>query len=250
MIDFFVDRIMCSARRTHRTDCRCFGEIFTVDGIDGRFVSHPESQTIIIYCHGNRCNICSCTYFAEFIDFANVVLFDYHGFGTSTNTPVSPEHAQGYATYSPEGLALDTRTVIEFIQELFPDHKIIVYAHSLGAGVALAAVPLLRKPVDGLILEGAFCCLSDIVTLPRWMSWLIDLDGKFDSSRNISQIICPILIVHSVDDEVVPYSQSQMLETYANKGPAVKMLYLTGQHERPVYTETYKQALKDFLSEN
>lgn len=250
----YINRLICSPRREHYPDCKCslLGTRFSVDGIDGLYV-YRGSQSVVIYCHGNKRNICSCTYLlhtANFIDSADMVFFDYHGFGNSTDINEQ---------YSPHRLFIDTFTVIRYISRLHPDKKIYLYGHSLGAAIAIfttvaisstfilsSTVPIpteMTVPrISGMVIEGAFHTLSEVLPCQLISRWL-GLDEKYQSSDDIRRITCPILFSHSSEDNVIPFEQGRRLAQSVGK----EVIVLTGPHNRTQYTEEFRVKLKEFL---
>lgn len=105
-------------------------------GIDGIYIVkkdpyvHPafpkKEKTIVIYCHGNKRNICSCSHMLPLLDFFGIdlVLFDYYGFGNS----VDDTHS---VPYSPQSLINSTVSVVNYFLK-DEKSKVILYGHSLG----------------------------------------------------------------------------------------------------------------------
>jgi uncharacterized protein len=104
---------------------------------------HPQSQSIIVFCGGD--------YFHRSIEGgealealarnADVVLFDYPGYGESTGTPTAAVILENALAVYDYAVALETAA----------GKKRVVYGFSLGGMVAAQIAG--RRPVDGLILE-------------------------------------------------------------------------------------------------
>lgn len=232
-----IDKLICHPHRRHYEPCRCIGHSFSVQGLDCKYIpaSKGNMETpIILYCHGSRRNMCSCSHVAAFFHTLNVdvVLFDYSGFGFSVDRQDS---------YSPDCLTNDTILVIRYLQESFPQKRLYVYGHSLGAVIAMRAVASLQLNIAGLIVEGAFAQASAIAPIPWWLSWCLGIDSKYQPQHYLSLVTCPVFFAHSIDDQLIPSSQSHIL---AGRRP---VYYLRGSHASPNYDERYAQELLRFI---
>lgn len=166
----------------------------------GRAVTEPAG--VVLMCHGNAGNVESrlvCVKFFARAGFA-VLLFDYRGYGRSEGRP------------SEEGTYLDAEAAHEHLitVEGFAPAQILVLGESLGGAVATELVR--RKPVAGLILENTFTSLPDIgAKLYPWfpVRWLARF--RFDSAAKIGALERPVLVIHTPDDEVVPFEHGRAL---------------------------------------
>jgi len=251
-----IDRRLCSAHRDHLPEgqCKCSqlgGAKLTLPGLDVRlFANRDPTNPLVIYCHGNKRNICSCHRVIEFLKpHFNLVIFDYMGFGMSKDT------LDGYPTlYSPEALANDVGLVIRHLQTALPTTKLYVYAHSLGTGIALRSLSKLNVPISGLILEGAFASLSSCLT-GSWLGWVASwpvwwlVDHKYPNAELITRVRVPTMLVHSSDDHVVPFSESEkLLALLPSAQDRLRGIYrLTGPHNGPTYDKAYARALELFV---
>ena len=85
-----------------------------------------------------------------------------------------------------------------------------------------------EKNVGGLITEDVFTSVRDMarVVYPFIPGFLIS--DRFDSIPKIAEITCPKLIMHSVNDEIVPFKQGQAL--FRAAGPPKTFIELKGSH--------------------
>ena len=124
--------------------------------------------------------------------------------------------------------------------------QIIVVGRSLGAAVA-SHLALQHKP-RVLILESGFTSLSAMARerYPYFpVAWL--LKYHYDTLQHVRKLKCPIFIVHSRDDEVVPFAYG--LELYQGANDPKEFLEIKGPHTAG-YLESeklYAQKLKVFL---
>ena len=106
----------------------------------------------------------------------------------------------------------------------------IVYGFSLGGGVA-SYLTAKKKPA-ALVLDSTFTRLRDVPgsDLPFLRPYLnLILGEAFDTQGRLSQSIgCPLVVLHSQNDDVVPYSLG--LANYQGYGHRKKMVTGTGDH--------------------
>ena len=167
----------------------------------------------------------------------DILIYDYRGYGMSKGSP------------SETGLYLDADAMYEFLMNEkghTPD-QIIAYGESLGGAVA---VELARShALRGLILEGSFSSIKDIAKhyFPFIPSFI--LKTRYDSRGRINDITVPKLIMHSIDDEIIPFKYGVALFE-ASAGPK-KFIILKGGHNDSFLNsrEEYLLAIKAFLSE-
>ncbi|MEI8349659.1 MAG: alpha/beta hydrolase [Candidatus Omnitrophota bacterium] len=175
----------------------------TEDGLMlyGWFIPAPDAAYTVLFFTGNAGNISYRLDKLKLLHEAglNVYIIDYRGYGRSAGKP------------SEAGLYKDAQAAYTYLirsRALSPE-QIILYGESLGA---VAAVDLaVRHPVKALILEGAFSNAKDMArTLyPYLPSWFLSL--RFDSLRKIKKMYAPVLLLHSRDDEIVPYVLAKKL---------------------------------------
>jgi pimeloyl-ACP methyl ester carboxylesterase len=166
-----------------------------------------ETKWLVLFFHGNggdrRGREFDSLSFTE-LD-SHVFLFDYRGYGDNSGTP------------SEEGLAADARAVWKYATEErgVPAERIIVYAESLGGGVATRLIADLCKagtPPAGLILGGTFSSMTDTASSHYpWLPVGLILLDRFESDRYVTSIDCPILQLHGRHDDIVPLAVGRKL---------------------------------------
>jgi fermentation-respiration switch protein FrsA (DUF1100 family) len=175
----------------------------------------------VLYAHGNAENISTHIggiYWLPAAGF-NVVIFDYRGYGRSEGEP------------SARGLVDDTRTFIQYAQTLpeVRDDGLVVYGKSLGGSALISAVAGMEDTsgISGMVIESAFSNYRRIAreklsqfwltSLLQWTAYLLVTDEP-DPLEDIARIEdIPLLIIHSRNDEVVPFSHGQALFAAANE---------------------------------
>jgi fermentation-respiration switch protein FrsA (DUF1100 family) len=218
----------------------------TQDGvlIHGWFIPAPKpalsqgAPPTLIYLHGNAGNVGDRLDKLEMFHAmrVNVLIIDYRGYGRSQGRPTE------------EGLYLDAQAAFDHLmtRRNIDPAKIIVYGGSLGgaAAVDLAA----RRPVSALILDSTFTSAADMakVILPIVPAFLLKI--RLDSLNKIRNIRIPKLIVHSRDDETIPFVLGRKL--YEAASLPKDFLEISGLHNegyllsRPVYTAGIEQFIR------
>ncbi len=213
----------------------------TADGITlcGWYVPGDEDGKTILFCHGNAGNI---SHRLDSIDIfhrlgASVFIFDYRGYGQSKGRP------------SEKGTYQDARAAWDYLVEAkkVDPERIVIFGRSLGGAVA-ANLATQRTP-SALILESTFTSAPDLGAgiypyLPvRWLCRF-----SYDTKSMLPEIDCPILIVHSRDDEMIKFSHAEQLYQAA-KQPK-QLFELSGSHNEGIFTShtEYVNTLRNFLA--
>jgi fermentation-respiration switch protein FrsA (DUF1100 family) len=207
--------------------------------LDAWFVPADPARGTVLFCHGNAGNIShrldSIRLFHELG--LSVLIFDYRGYGQSTGKPTE------------KGTYRDADAVWQHLVEQrgIPAEHIILFGRSLGA--TIAANLATRQTAAGVILESAFTSVPDVAaTLYPWLPvrWLSRY--QYNTRKLLADIHSPVLIVHSRDDEIIPYSSGERLYAAANEPK--QFLELRGGHNDGfmVSGDYYIKALDGFIS--
>ena len=202
------------------------------------FFPLPKPLATLLFCHGNAGNVShrlENVYYLLQTGF-QVLLFDYRGYGHSSGQP------------SEEGLYQDAVAAWTHLVER-PDTASaprIIFGRSLGGAVAIELAT--RVQANGLIVESTFTSIRTLarLVLPLPMP---KLPVKYDSLAKIGQLRVPLLAIHGVRDELIPYADGQELfeaapepkAWYPIPGAGHNDTYLTGG-------DAYFQRLADFAS--
>lgn len=213
----------------------------TEDGVElnGWFIPRESSRRVLLFFHGNAGNIShrgeSVSIFHELG--LNVFIIDYRGYGASKGKP------------SEAGIYRDARAAWRYLTaELgFGPENIIVFGRSLG-GVVAAQLAAEANP-SALILESSFSSAKDVAraTMPV-ISRLLVLRFDLDAASHVSRAQCPVLILHSRDDEIIPYALGRKLFEVAPEPK--RFVDLMGGHNQAFLLSqpAYEQALGDFIA--
>jgi alpha-beta hydrolase superfamily lysophospholipase len=135
----------------------------------------------------------------------NVLEIDYRGFGP---TPGQPSEA---------GMYEDSEAAYQdLLRRGVPPDRIILLGHSLGSGPAVLLAT--RHKAAALVLFGAFTSIPDAAAdrypyLPVRLAVAI----QFNSLARIGDVHIPIVIAHSREDTLIPYSHALKLFAAANE---------------------------------
>lgn len=182
----------------------------TSDGIrlDAWYVPAERARGALLYAHGNGGNISHrLDAIRMFRDMGlSVFIFDYRGYGRSNGEP------------SEEGTYLDAEAAWQYLtaQRGIAPSRTVMYGESLGAAVAarLAA----RHPPAALVLASGFTSVPDMAAglypwLPvRWLSRY-----RYDTRRYLQDMHAPVLVMHSREDDIIPYRHGRALYDAAHE---------------------------------
>ena len=215
--------------------------IKTADGVmlHGWFIG-KQSSRVVLFFHGNAGNIShrleSIRQFQELG--LSVFIIDYRGYGQS----------EGRTTE--KGLYRDADAAWRYLTDDrgIAATNIIVFGRSLGASVA-SRLAGEHQPL-ALIVESSFTSVPDIAQdlypwLPaRWLSRLSHATRDF-----IRNVRCPVLVIHSRDDEIIPFHHGQ--EIFASANEPRTLLGIRGTHNDGFIRDerTYMQGLRKFLEQ-
>ena len=210
----------------------------------GSASANPASGTrpVVLFSHGNAGNLLSCLSRLQAFSILPVDLFayDYRGFGRSEGSPSVP------------GVLLDADAAMNWLEREkgIPRQRIILYGQSLGTGVAVALGKRLDWKIAGLVLEAGFRSLAARAgqTLPVLGPLALSRDLPSDSL--LPEFKGPLLILHSRQDEVNAFGDSERL-FHVSSSPAKKLLAFEGyDHNAPLWEDPgYFPAWRQFLAD-
>lgn len=210
------------------------------DGVrlNGWWVPAKDPRYTLLFSHGNGGNIShrldSIMIFHRLG--LNVFIYDYRGYGLSGGSP------------SEEGTYLDVEAAWNYLVKergLHPG-SMIIFGRSLGGAVACHAA--VKYSPAMAILESTFTSAADVANhhYPFLPGRLI-MGNAYNSIGKIGGLRCPLLVVHSRDDEVIPYGQGERLFRAA---PGEKrFLEIAGSHNGGFMqsSERYAEGLREFI---
>lgn len=207
-------------------------------GIHGWYIPSGIQGRSLLFFHGNAGNIAHrLDSIKIFHDLGlNILIIDYRGYGKSQGKP------------SEKGLYLDGYAAWNYLTDELdvPSRDIIVFGRSLGGSVAMDLAS--RSSPGGLILESSFSSLLEVGKkhfpfLP--VKWI--LRHVFDISDKIKLIDCPVLVIHSLYDEIIPFSSGEML--FSGLREPKTFLEIEGDHNTGflLSIDKYRQCIDKFI---
>jgi fermentation-respiration switch protein FrsA (DUF1100 family) len=210
-------------------------------------------QGTVYFLHGNAENISTHIHNVAWLPKYGyqVFLLDYRGYGLSQGKPNVP------------GALQDIRTGFQFLLERNADLGMPLYllGQSLGASMALyfaATDPQARQHLDAVISDAAFARYSEIarhVTGQSWLTWALQYPVSWSMIRGYDPIDyiaeispVPLLLIHSKDDPIIPYSYSQQLFQAAL--PPKTFLETSGPHTATFSKQENRVTLLEYLARN
>ncbi|TRZ49063.1 MAG: alpha/beta hydrolase [Dehalococcoidia bacterium] len=201
------------------------------------FVPNDEADYTILFSHGNAGNIGHRLDKIKILhDIGlNVLIYDYRGYGKSQGTP------------SEQGMYKDVYAAYDYlVNEMGISHdSLILYGESIGGAVAIELAH--HRPVGALITEEAFTSVKDMVQMAFPLIPYFIFSSRFDNLPKIGNIKCEKLIIHSIDDEIIPFSQGNRLFNTASEPK--KFLKLRGGHNTAFWDSIveYKEGIRSFV---
>jgi uncharacterized protein len=206
--------------------------------VPGRVEERPAAP-VILFLHGNAGNVShrlDKLAILHGLD-ASVLIVDYRGYGKSTG---EPDEA---GLYRDAEVAYD-----ELVRRGYRGDRIVLYGESLGGTVATELAT--RREVAGLILDSTPTSILEVARhhypiLPVGLF----LAARYDALSRIERVRAPILVLHSTEDEIVPFAMAESMMAGA-RGPKA-LVRLRGGHNDGflVSARTYQQALRDFFGQ-
>ncbi len=197
-----------------------------------------KNAPVLLYLHGARWNMTgSSTRIPRWNKMGfSVLAIDYRGFGQSSMRTPSEASANE-----------DAEAAWAYLVKLSPNNKHFIFGHSLGGAIA-SKLALNHPEANGLILEGTFTSIPDMVKETKWgflpVGFLVT--QRFDTLDRIDDITMPILFAHGTKDDIVPFSMSERLFAAA-KAPKRFFRAEGGNHHNLTsnYFDEYSRAVKE-----
>jgi len=187
--------------------------------LHGWYVPAKTPAGVVLFFHGNAGNIShrldSIEIFHE-LDL-DVLIIDYRGYGQSSGKA------------SEQGTYLDAQTAWDYLvnKRGIAPGKIVIFGRSLGA--AVASWLAVRTTPGLVILESCFTSGVDMASrLYPFLPVRLITRLKYPVKEYVKHISSPLLVVHSPQDEIIPFDMGQSIYTAAMEPK--EMLVISGDH--------------------
>jgi len=224
----------------------CIEEI-KYNGYDGKplrgwYIKNKNSLGIFIFFHGNTGNISSWLHFAKrFYKWGySIFMVEYRGYGICPGVPTETNLYED---------ALSTYNYITDVLNYAPNN-IIIYGKSLGGAVGINLAK--KVPASSVVVDSSFTSMPEMASQIIPFGYFI-CKYKFDSINDIKKITTPILIIHSKNDEIIPFEMGRRLFEYAGSNKQninKKFLESEGDHNNTKWDDTLTHNIKQFCLEN
>jgi fermentation-respiration switch protein FrsA (DUF1100 family) len=202
------------------------------------YIPAEKADFTVLFCHGNGGNM---THRLDSINILNELglncfIFDYRGYGESEGRP------------SETGTYYDAEAAYKWLtqKKKIPPENIILFGRSLGGSIAayLAA----KVKAKALIIESSFTSYIDIgKKFYPYMPVRLAARFSYPTIDYIRSINLPVMIIHSRNDEVIPFEFGLILYDAANEPK--EFIEISGSHNDGFLFsgEVYRNAWSDWL---
>ncbi len=180
--------------------------------------AEPGKPTIL-YFHGNSGTLAvRANRFGKFLSEGwGLFAISYRSFNGSSGAPTEAHNIA------------DAKFAFDTLRERgVTPSSIIAFGESLGTGVAVQVAA--ARPVGGVVLDSPYTSIPDVAALsyPIFPVHLAVID-QYDTQAHIANIKAPLLIFHSVNDQIIPVEMGRHLAEIA---PGRKRIVIDpeGQH--------------------
>jgi pimeloyl-ACP methyl ester carboxylesterase len=162
-----------------------------------------DSKGLVLFFHGHSGSIATWGYVAEEIVKIgwDCLVYDFRGYGKS-----SGKHRTEISLHK------DAEFIFEVMKERYSENDMIFVGQSLGSGIA-TKLATLHTPRTLLLITPYFN-FTDVVHfhypfLPARMM----LKYQFATNKLITEVACPVFLIHGTKDQLVPFESSIRLSS-------------------------------------
>ncbi len=203
-------------------------------------INNPLQNHIILFFHGNAGNISfRLSFFQKMYQYGiNLLMFDYPGFGNSDGNP------------NEENCISTSILFYNFLKntKMYNPSNIILWGESIGGSISSSVAILTNSPK--LIIQSTFVDIKLIIKniispIPSFIYNSIGFQTKSNLrkrrklKKNNKQ---KTLIIHSIDDELIPYEHAQILSRYCDD-----FYTCNGKHCSPKMNKEFMNKIIEFI---
>ena len=206
--------------------------------LHGWYVPATNSNGVIVFFHGNAGNIShrldSIGIFHQLG--LDTLIIDYRGYGQSTGKTTE------------QGTYLDAQAAWSYLvdERGIAADQIIIFGRSLGGAVG-AWLGAQHTPA-AVIIESSFSSGVDMARrIYPFLPVRLITRLRYPVAEYASHLDCPVLVVHSRDDEIIPFAMGQSI--YAAVKQRKSFLELRGDHNNGIFIsrQDYLRGLDGFI---
>jgi len=174
----------------------------------------------VLLLHGNGGNI--LTNLGAGVELAKrgyrTTLVDYSGYGWSTGEA------------NRDNVLVDGKIALETFSDRAREagETRLLFGQSLGGHLAVVLAADHPARLDALAIEGAFTSHRDMAAFYRGAIARAFVSEPYSAEKRMPEVRAPVLVVHSTDDTVVPFTMGEELFALANEPKA--FLEIDGPH--------------------
>lgn len=206
--------------------------------LTGWFIpANGEAHGTVVHLHGNAQNMTAHWAYAEWLPQRgfNLFCFDYRGYGQSQGRP------------DPKGIFEDSVAALDYLRGRTDTGKLFVFGQSLGGMLAIATAGASPERIQALVAEAPAYSYSAWAD-DQMPELQLALDDSHCASAYIAKLApIPLLLLHSPQDRVVPYSHSEQL--FAEAGEPKQLVTIEGGEHNDAMTDRYGTRYQDLLVE-
>lgn len=210
-----------------------------------------DSNIMLLYLHGNAENISSHSRSIYWLpkNGVSVLALDYRGFGASKGKAQLP------------GMLQDLDAAALWMKQQYPEKQLLILGQSVGTALAInfAAEAAERYQIKALVLDAPFTGFATVARSAlsaNLVGWLLQpftvlIPRQWDPIKHIDKIHLPVLIMHSPDDQIVPYKYGQALfQQWQQAHPEQQLCWLDsrGAHMMSFAHPDIRQATLKFIT--
>ncbi len=215
----------------------------TSDGLKlhGWYVPAAQPRGVVLFLHGNAGNIShrldSIAVFRELG--LDTLIIDYRGYGRSQGKP------------SERGTYLDAEAAWHYLVDTrgVAANRIMFFGRSLGGAVAAWLATQYRPAA--VIIESSFSSALDMARkLYPFMPVRLITRLQYPVSEYVSRLHSPLLVIHSLDDEIIPFTMAVAI--YDSAAEPKSLLEIWGDHNNGflLSRDRYLSGLDEFIQKN
>tara|TARA_Y100000389_G_C17358236_1_gene462279 strand:- start:196 stop:996 length:801 start_codon:yes stop_codon:yes gene_type:complete len=197
-----------------------------------------EKYKTLIFFHGNAGNLFNRVHKLNELNKLNIniLIISWRGFSGNSGKPTE------------KNLYFDGKMSIKWLNDLgVSNDKIILYGESLGTGVAVELGQ--SNTFNSIILESPFTSIAKAAKIYYpYLPINLLLKDRYDSIDKINKITKPVLIMHGMKDNIVPYEMGVKLFQKANQ-PKYSYFPREDDHMMDFDAKLIK-IIKDFIKKN